>query len=86
VARVGGKHEKGEEDVIIHNTPPPIYPTHLSTITVRFPAKQPPAQGLGQLLGGGKDFWKEKGEKGLMPIIPTTMHATTMLKLIITTI
>jgi catabolite repression protein CreC len=34
---------------------------------VRFPAKQPPAQGLGQLPGGGKDFWKEKAEKGLAP-------------------
>jgi catabolite repression protein CreC len=52
---------------VIPNTPPPIYPTRLSTITVRFPAKQPPAQGLGQLLGGGKDFWKEKGERGLAP-------------------
>lgn len=46
----------------IHNGPQPIYPTRLSTITVRFPAtKQPAMQGLGQLLGGGKDFWKEKG-------------------------
>jgi hypothetical protein len=43
-------------------TPLPIHPTRLSTITVRFPAtKQPAIQGLGQLLGGGKDFWKEKG-------------------------
>lgn len=42
--------------------PLPIHPTRLSTITVRFPAtKQPAIQGLGQLLGGGKDFWKEKG-------------------------
>ena len=32
------------------------------TITVRFPAtKQPAIQGLGQLLGSRKDFWKEKG-------------------------
>ena len=38
------------------------YPMRLSTITVRFPAtKQPAIQGLGQLLGGGKNFWKEKG-------------------------
>jgi hypothetical protein len=42
--------------------PLPIHPTRLSTVTVRFPAtKQPAIQGLGQLLGGGKDFWKEKG-------------------------
>jgi hypothetical protein len=34
---------------------------------VRFPAtKQPAIQGLGQLLGGGKDFWKEKG------LVPTS--------------
>jgi hypothetical protein len=47
---------------VAHNAPAPIYPTRLSTITVRFPAtKQPAIQGLGQLLGGGKDFWKEKG-------------------------
>jgi hypothetical protein len=45
-----------------HNAPLPIYPSRLSTITVRFPAtRQPAIQGLGQLLGGGKDFWKEKG-------------------------
>ncbi|KAH9993809.1 WD40-repeat-containing domain protein [Russula vinacea] len=45
-----------------HTAPHPLYPTRLSTITVRFPAtKQPAIQGLGQLLGGGKDFWKEKG-------------------------
>jgi hypothetical protein len=38
------------------------YPTHLSSITVRIPTtKQPAIQGLGQLLGGGKDFWNEKG-------------------------
>jgi catabolite repression protein CreC len=47
---------------IAHTVPHPLYPTRLSTITVRFPAtKQPAIQGLGQLLGGGKDFWKEKG-------------------------
>jgi len=47
---------------VSHNAPAPIYPTRLSNITVRFPAtKQPATQGLGQLLGGGKDFWKEKG-------------------------
>jgi len=47
---------------VAHNAPLPIYPTCLSTITVRFPAtKQPAIQGLGQLLGSGKDFWKEKG-------------------------
>lgn len=47
---------------IPHTAPLPIHPTRLSTITVRFPAtKQPAIQGLGQLLGGGKDFWKEKG-------------------------
>ena len=47
---------------VAHNAPLPIYPTRLSTITVRFPAtKQPAIQGLGQLLGSGKDFWKEKG-------------------------
>ncbi|KAI9443670.1 hypothetical protein BJY52DRAFT_1194594 [Lactarius psammicola] len=47
---------------ITHNVPAPIFPTRLSTITVRFPApKQPATPGLGQLLGGGKDFWKEKG-------------------------
>lgn len=47
---------------VAHNAPAPIYPAQLSTITVRFPAtKQPAIQGLGQLLGGGKDFWKEKG-------------------------
>lgn len=47
---------------VAHTAPPPVYPTRLSTITVRFPAtKQPAIQGLGQLLGGGKDFWKEKG-------------------------
>jgi hypothetical protein len=45
-----------------HTAPLPVHPTRLSTITVRFPAtKQPAIQGLGQLLGGGKDFWKEKG-------------------------
>ncbi len=46
-----------------HTAPPPMHPTRLSTITVRFPATKQPAaiQGLGQLLGGGKDFWKEKG-------------------------
>ena len=47
---------------VAHTAPHPLYPTRLSTITVRFPAtKQPAIQGLGQLLGGGKDFWKEKG-------------------------
>ncbi|KAH9071199.1 WD40 repeat-like protein [Lactarius deliciosus] len=47
---------------VTHNAPAPIFPTRLSTITVRFPApKQPATPGLGQLLGGGKDFWKEKG-------------------------
>jgi hypothetical protein len=48
---------------VAHTAPFPVYyPTRLSTITVRFPAtKQPAIQGLGQLLGGGKDFWKEKG-------------------------
>ncbi|KAH9958312.1 WD40 repeat-like protein [Russula dissimulans] len=47
---------------VAHNAPTPIHPTRLSNITVRFPAtKQPAIQGLGQLLGGGKDFWKEKG-------------------------
>jgi hypothetical protein len=47
---------------VAHNTPVPTYPTRLSTISVRFPAtRQPAIQGLGQLLGGGKDFWKEKG-------------------------
>lgn len=47
---------------ITHNVPAPLFPTRLSTITVRFPAsKQPAMPGLGQLLGGGKDFWKEKG-------------------------
>lgn len=46
---------------LLHTAPPPTYPTRLSTISVRFPAKQPAVQGLGQLLGGGKDFWKEKG-------------------------
>jgi hypothetical protein len=47
---------------VAHSAPSPVYPTRLSTITVRFPAtKQPAIQGLGQLLGGGKDFWKEKG-------------------------
>ncbi|KAI9446155.1 WD40 repeat-like protein [Lactarius indigo] len=47
---------------ITHNAPAPIFPTRLSSITVRFPApKQPATPGLGQLLGGGKDFWKEKG-------------------------
>ncbi len=52
-----------------HTAPPPVYPTRLSTITVRFPAtKQPAIQGLGQLLGGGKDFWKEKG---LAPTVAT---------------
>ena len=46
---------------VAHNAPAPIYPTRLSTITVRFPGtRQPAIQGLGQLLGGGKDFWKEK--------------------------
>jgi len=47
---------------VAHNAPLPTYPTRLSTVTVRFPAtKQPAIQGLGQLLGSGKDFWKEKG-------------------------
>ena len=47
---------------VAHNTPLPIYPTCLSIITVCFTAtKQPIIQGLGQLLGSGKDFWKEKG-------------------------
>jgi catabolite repression protein CreC len=57
---------------VIHNAPPPTYPTRLATITVRFPAKQPAAQGLGQLLGGGKDFWKEKAEKAEKGLAVTT--------------
>ncbi|KAI0064535.1 WD40 repeat-like protein [Artomyces pyxidatus] len=47
---------------VTHNAPLPIYPTRLSTVTIRFPAtKQAGGPGLGQLLGGGKDFWKERG-------------------------
>ncbi|KAH9027599.1 hypothetical protein EDB85DRAFT_2171733 [Lactarius pseudohatsudake] len=39
-----------------------IFPTRPTTITVRFPApKKPVTPGFGQLLGGGNDFWKEKG-------------------------
>ena len=50
---------------VAHNAPLLIYLTCLSTITMHFPAmKQPAIQGLGQLLGSRKDFWKEKG---LMP-------------------
>ncbi|KAI0263363.1 WD40-repeat-containing domain protein [Gloeopeniophorella convolvens] len=44
---------------VTHNAPTPTYPTRLSTATVRFPAPKPAAQSLGQLLGGGKDFWKD---------------------------
>jgi catabolite repression protein CreC len=61
--------EDHKPTAFVHNASPPTHPTRLSTITVRFPAKQPAAQGLGQLLGGGKDFWKEKAEKGLAPTL-----------------
>ncbi|KAH9180847.1 hypothetical protein EDB89DRAFT_1921476 [Lactarius sanguifluus] len=47
---------------INYNVLAQIFPTHPTTITVRFPApKKPVTPGLGQLLGSGNDFWKEKG-------------------------
>ncbi|KAI0042698.1 WD40 repeat-like protein [Auriscalpium vulgare] len=45
---------------VVHNAPTPLFPTRLSAVTVRFPTKQTGAPGLGQLLGGGKDFWKDR--------------------------
>ncbi|KAI0320754.1 WD40 repeat-like protein [Amylostereum chailletii] len=45
---------------VTHTAPPPLYPTRLATVTVRFPASKQGTPGLGQLLGGGKDFWKDR--------------------------
>ncbi|KAH8995323.1 hypothetical protein EDB92DRAFT_1814643 [Lactarius akahatsu] len=63
VVRVGymcrGFADNGER---AHVCRPRIFSTHPTTIIVRFPApKKPVTPGLGQLLGGGNDFWKEKG-------------------------
>ncbi|TFY70270.1 hypothetical protein EVG20_g2740 [Dentipellis fragilis] len=47
---------------VIANGAPPLYPTRLSSAVVRFPVQKgggPP--GLTQLLGGSKEFWKERG-------------------------
>ncbi|TFY82563.1 hypothetical protein EWM64_g1448 [Hericium alpestre] len=44
------------------SAPPPLYPTRLSTAIVRFPVQRPGSgPGLTQLLGGSKEFWKERG-------------------------
>ena len=62
---------------VAHTAPHPLYPTRLSTITVRFPAtKQPAIQGLGQLLGGGKESRKEKG---LAPTPPAKNDGSSVL-------
>lgn len=46
---------------VTHNAPGPLFPTRLSTTLVRFPpAKPAPSPGLTQLLGGSKDFWKDR--------------------------
>ncbi|KAI0032203.1 WD40 repeat-like protein [Vararia minispora EC-137] len=45
-----------------HVSPPPIYPTRIASVSVRFPAKQS-VPGLGQLLGGSKDFWKDRPQQ-----------------------
>lgn len=48
------------------NSSPPIHPTRLSTITVRFPAaKQGLTPGFAQLLGGNKEPKKDKPQDGV---------------------
>lgn len=47
------------------NVQSPLYPTKLSTVTVRFPAQKQAPPGLAQLLSGNKDTKKDKTHDGV---------------------
>lgn len=47
------------------NVQPPVHPTKLSTVTVRFPAQKQGTPGLAQLLGGNKEIKKDRGNDGV---------------------